>query len=256
MSYPGFTIDQNKALADLADAMRGFNALMGPANASLNAQRQAREEPFQVEKFYFDIDSTPTTAREPKIAKEINHPHQCMYFQDSNSNSAYFWYRPISKAYEKESRWIKVKKGDIVRWPFPVEKAYIWYPDQALLTGDVVFFKYGDVDTATINTISLNAGSGSSVVSKPFTASGAAASAPLTQTAAVVLPPLTTRTKSWIKNDSGGSEVWLGSSDVVFGTNGFQLLPGESMEWTNVGPLYGICDAGQTSTIYGMEERQ
>lgn len=252
---PGFSVPQDKLLLDAARNLQQFIDLMSPADAALKSQRQTNEDPLVVLPLALDdANATLSTDSQPRLI-EINNPHQTLYFQDNNSRAAYFWYRPIDKAYDRQARWIKVKPGDVITWPFPVQKAYIWYPTQSLLTATVLLMKYGEIKTATINTISLNAGSGSSVDTSFMGVSGTDTSAAMSSVAAVIVSALSSRTKSWLYNDAGGSTVWLGDSSVAVG-RGFPLAPGASIEWTNVGPLYGVCDAGQTSTIYGMEEQQ
>lgn len=253
---PGFSVPRDQLLLEAARNLNEFLAQLAPADAALKSQRQTNEDPLIVLPLALDDSNcTPSTASQPNLI-EINNPHQSLYFQDSNSLSAYFWYRPIDKAYDRLARWIKVRKGDTINWPFPVQKAYIWYPQQDLLTATVLLLKYGEIKTATVNTISLNAGSGSSIVTNPFdvAADQPSVAIPAGGAATPILTATATRTKIHLYNDAGGDIVWIGDSNVAAGTRGFPLAPGEGKEITNVGPLYGSSLGG--STIYGMEERQ
>ncbi len=254
---PGFAMNQQQLLLDAARSLNQLLGQLNPDNEALKAQRGTREDPVTILNLVLDDGQSTSAAQEAAgnpLVREINNAHKTVYFQDNNSRAAYFWYRPVSAAYEVDTRWIKVRPGDVIEWPFPVDKAYIWYPAQTLLTATVLLLKYGRIHTATINTISLNAGSGSSVTTNTLGA-GASTNVPVVGGAAAVsiLPPNLTRTRAHLFNDSGGDIVWLGDSSVADG-RGFPIGPGESFEWTNVGPLFAFSVGG--STIYGAEEQQ
>lgn len=146
-AMPVIATDVNAQVAKMMDLMRAFAALTSGMNDALGAQKHLLENPISILKLALD-DARASAATGNTMPRpfEINIPHQSLFVHDSNSQSAYFWYRPFDRD-DNPYQWIKMQKGKQLNFPFPVKKAYIWYPSQDLLTIDLLFFKYGQLQS-------------------------------------------------------------------------------------------------------------
>lgn len=251
---PGFAINREVMAEQAAEFLRNFNALLAPGENALGAQAQERLDPIKLMRLFLDdVKATPATGNTMPRIIEINIPHAQIFAHDSNSQSAYFYYRPFSRD-DNPQQWIKMIKGKQYNLPFPCKKAFIWYPSQDLLTMDILFSKFGQLQSPEVVNNVLATTTGSSTVTAFMGAAGTDTVTAVDDSTGVVLVPAEiTRAKSHFFNDGG--DIWIGDSNVDV-NRGLKILAGERFTHSNLGPLYVISDTGATSNIYGMEERQ
>lgn len=249
---PGFALDKNTQIELAAEFARQFASVIMGDEAALGAQSQERISPIKMLRLALDDSDASSSATRITKIREIPIPHKQIFVHDSNNSGAYFYYRPFDRD-DNPAQWIKMIKGKQYNLPFPTKKAYIWYPSQSLLTVDILFSKFGSLQSPEVVNNILPTVTGTSVVTA-FMGTGSDTSKAITDAVAVaVLPAEVSRARANLFND--GDAIWIGDSNVAVG-RGLKIGAGERFEWSNLGPMYAISDTGGISTIYGNEERQ